>query len=124
MSLRFAFPTLYELVVAADDDRRRAATRVACDIARRRTGLAGDVVDRAVAALEAGRYGDTDERRAVKDLAERLEREAVDVDTPAWHRAKAARAHAFALLAQSKRAAGATYAPYVQLCTERAAHHG
>jgi hypothetical protein len=104
VSLRFLFPELYELVVAADDEQRRSATRVACEVARRRTGLDGPEIDRAAAALEAGRYGETDERRDVRELASRLSN-AADGDPQLERQATAARAYSFALLLQSKRAA-------------------
>ena len=103
--LRYRYPELAAALRAADEGRQRAAARAACDVARAATGLSGREVDRAMSALGQGRFGETQERVMMRDLADRLELEAGEPTGELWLRACAARALAWALHQQAARAA-------------------
>ena len=103
--LEYRFPELAEAVAQADRAHQRAASRAAVELACERTGLDGKEVDRALGALAQGRFGETYERVLVRDLAERLNREAGEPEGDVWLQACAARALAWALHDNPKRAA-------------------
>ena len=103
--VQFHFPELWAAVGEVDARRQRAASRAACELARDRTGLAGRDVDRAFAALEQERFGETFERVMMRDLAERLRLEAEEPVGEIWRRSCAAKALAWALHDDARRAA-------------------
>lgn len=103
--LEYRFPELAEAVERADRARQRAASRVAVELACQRTGIDGRDVDRALTALAEGRFGETYERVMVRDLAERLDREADESVGEAFRLACAARALTWALHDNPRRAA-------------------
>ncbi len=72
-------PDLVERLEGEPEPRLRAVAEGVAAAALRATGVSDERIDRALAALRAGDYGDLEQRKAVKALADELDEAAWDV---------------------------------------------